>query len=166
MKSKLQIHLLKKIKFIKGLILIEIDEDVNSDLLRSFEQLFKIELEIKLEYPTKIFNYLENNNCIDALNDLNLWNDEIGTNLFKNPCDKNWYDLVSTENNNIKYCTGCNKNVFKVTTEENLIKRKNLEQCVAIDIKAFEIINFQEVNNFKSCNIIIEDYHELLGFPA
>ncbi|MBK7691393.1 MAG: hypothetical protein IPJ31_09820 [Bacteroidetes bacterium] len=87
----------------------------------------------------------------------------ISKELFKNPCRKNWLELIETDDNNIKYCTDCKKHVFYVTNQSEFLFRKNLEQCVALntfDYKPSEV----EYQNFHSCKIVSHDA-PLLGEP-
>ena len=87
------------------------------------------------ERPTEIENIkleLKNGNKLESLNLLNNFKETTAKKLFKNPCSKQWYDLIDTDSYHTKYCTDCRKNVYLVSTEEELIKRRNLEQCARV----------------------------------
>lgn len=155
-----EINLVKKLNIIKGPLLLIINDNSETDIIVFFKQLFKIELDFNSKYAFQILNLLECKSYIQALNLINIWKEEISYRVFKNPCDKDWFNLIPTENHDIKYCTDCHKNVYKVSNEEELQKRIKLEQCVAIDVK----LNLSNDSQFKSCHLPIEDF-ELLGLP-
>ncbi|MES2851946.1 MAG: hypothetical protein V4698_03470 [Bacteroidota bacterium] len=165
MERIIEINILKKIKIMKGLLVIALDNESDSECLSSFKQLFKIQLESNHKFSNEILNCLEIKKHHDCLNILNNWEHEINNNVFKNPCNKKWFDLVTTENNEVRFCTDCNKNVFNVLNQDELIKRKNLRQCVSIDLNNFVNNDLELNSDFKSCNIICEEDSYELGLP-
>lgn len=150
-----KIELLSKFNILKG-YLVDDSIDVESiqnviDLL--FEDKLAQELvdNIKEGSSKTILNMV--NNKITILNQL----------IFSNPCEKSWFNLSNTRDVNIKFCSDCGKNVYKVSNEEDYLKRKNLQQCVALDIEFFNPKDKLK-KNFKSCNIeFVEDFD--LGLP-
>ena len=55
------------------------------------------------------------------------------------------------------------KNVYLVESEEELIKRRNLEQCVAINTLETNL-NKENDKNYKACHIKFKEEYEL-GLP-
>lgn len=82
-------------------------------------------------------------------------------NLFSNPCDKKWNSLIATNNNDIRFCGDCKRNVFKVYNKEDYRKRKQLNQCVAISFYLEE-----QIIESTSCEFTEYRDFELLGSPA
>lgn len=81
--------------------------------------------------------------------------------IFENPCSKQWNDLTPTNNKEIKFCGDCGRNVYKVHNKEDYRKRKQLNQCVAIDFYLKE-----KYQDSASCDLTIVDNTVLLGSPA
>jgi hypothetical protein len=52
---------------------------------------------------------------------------------FNYKCPKIWDDLVKTDNEDIRYCSMCNDNVYKVTNEEEFLKMSCENKCVYIN---------------------------------
>jgi hypothetical protein len=155
MNRKENFQLLSKLNILKG-YLIEININGN-EVLKTSNSLFE------KEYMNDINKEIEGENFIAALNLLNNRILNISNLMFKNPCDKSWYDLIITNENNIKFCLNCSKNVYLVSNEEDFIKRRNLQQCVALNTHYFQP-NEKNEKNFKSCRIKFYD-EPLLGLP-
>ena len=144
MNRKQNIELLNKLNILKGYLVD--DGVVIEEVLKLSRKLFDKDL---VNY---IIGHVEQEDFSSALNLLNDQIRSISKSIFSNPCDKNWNDLLLTNEKNTKFCTDCNKNVFLVLNEEDFLKRKNLQQCVALNTKYFDSSKKDEVN-FKSCRI-------------
>jgi len=156
MNRKEKFQHLNKLNILKGYLL---DENINSkEVLNVAKSLFKIE-NIK-----DIIQKLEEENFTDALNLVNNYILGICNEIFAYPCDKSWHDLILTNEYNTRFCSDCSKNVYLVSTEEEFIKRKNLQQCVALNTQDFKPDKKSE-RNFKSCRIKFFD-EPLLGLPS
>lgn len=83
------------------------------------------------------------------------------SNLFSNPCDKKWDSLIATNNSDIRFCSDCKRNVFKVYNKEDYRKRKQLNQCVAISFHLEE-----RIIESTSCEFTEYSGFELLGSPS
>lgn len=152
------LEILKKINILKGHLIASESEVIV--ILKIIDELFAVERPTKIE---SIKLELNNGNKLESLNLLNNFKENIAKLLFKNPCSKQWYNLVNTDSYDTKYCTDCRKNVYLVSTEEELIKRRNLEQCVAIN--SFDInVNDDNDKNYKACHIKFTEEYEL-GLP-
>lgn len=160
MKKNKNFEILRKINIVKGYLLAtEINKVEIIELLNEFF----IETELKEKEIEKIKEELNNGNKINLLNLLNNYKEEISKLIFRNPCSKIWYDLVQTENHNTKFCLDCKKNVYLVESEEELIKRRNLEQCVAINTLETNL-NKENDKNYKACHIKFKEEYDL-GLP-
>jgi hypothetical protein len=154
---KEELEILRKINITKGYLLTE--DFKKDEIIKLLNELFT-ENETKEDELEKVECDIKNGNIIPFLNKLNNWKEIITKNIFKNPCSKEWHKLIETDDNNLKYCSDCRKNVYLVKTEEELIIRKNLEQCVAIDSYDLKI-NKENDKNYKSCHIEFKsDYDE------
>ena len=150
--------ILKKLNIIKSYLISE--DVISNSIIEVIDELFKDEsnneiAQIRLE--------LENGNKTKSLNILNNYKESISKILFKNPCSKKWDELIETNDYKIKYCTGCNQNVFLVETEDEMIKRRNLEQCIALNTLEFKINN-DNYKNFKACHINFRESY-FIGSP-
>lgn len=159
MNRKESFEIIKKLNIIKGYLLIA-DAD-NNLALSLISELFENDETNEIK---NIKSELVNGKLLLSLNFLNNYKENISKSLFKNPCSKQWYELVDTDNYKTKYCLDCKKNVYLVSNEEELIKRRNLEQCVAVNsLEVF--IKKENDKNFKACHIKFEEEFEL-GLPA
>ena len=52
---------------------------------------------------------------------------------FTYKCPKIWDYLTKTDNDDIRYCSACNENVYKVTSEEEFLKISSVKKCVYIN---------------------------------
>jgi hypothetical protein len=73
-----------------------------------------IDAAINFHYPAK---YAEIDNCSPRF-------------LFK--CPKRWYDLMKTDDKNVRYCNECKQNVFLCHSADEMISRAQKSQCVAL----------------------------------
>lgn len=73
-----------------------------------------IDAAISFHYPAK---YAEMENCSPPF-------------LFK--CPKRWYDLMKTDDKNVRYCKECKQNVFLCHSADEMISRAQKSQCVAL----------------------------------
>jgi len=154
-------NLLRKINSVKGLLLAsELQPEAIIKLLTEFY----IASASKDEEIADFKRQLENGNKIDLLNLLNNYKENISKLIFKNPCSKNWNHLVDTDHDNTKYCMDCKKNVYLVTTEAEFIKRRNLEQCVAINTHNTKIPQEHD-KHYKACHLKFSEVEEFLGLP-
>lgn len=55
---------------------------------------------------------------------------ELTQELFAYPCNKRWDSLQNTDNQDVKYCIECRKNVYLASDEKELRKRQELKQCI------------------------------------
>lgn len=153
-------EILRKINIVKGYLLAtELNKTEIIELLNEFF----IETESKEKEIKKIKEELDNGNKINLLNLLNNYKENISKLIFRNPCSKGWDDLVQTENHTVKYCMDCKKNVYLVASEDELIKRRNLEQCVAINTLETRVSKEND-KNYKACHIKFKEEYEL-GLP-
>jgi uncharacterized protein (TIGR02996 family) len=53
---------------------------------------------------------------------------------FEFVCDKRWDELTATEHNGIRYCQGCQKNVYYCDTIDVARRHAGKNHCVAIDL--------------------------------
>ncbi len=158
MSKKINFDILKKLNLLKG-YLVAPEFEVNS-IIEIFDELFGDDIPEEIQQVRlKLFK----GNKLESLNLLNNLKETTAKSLFKNPCPQQWYSLIDTSSSNIKFCSDCNKNVYLVSTEEEFVKRKNLEQCVAIN--AFDVNILDENDkNYKACHIKFEEAY-LLGLP-
>lgn len=150
--------ILKKLNIIKSYLISE--DDISNSIIEVIDELFNDESNNEIE---QIRLELEKGNKIKSLNILNNYKESISKILFQNPCSKKWYELIETDDYKIKYCTDCSKNVFLVETEDEMIKRRNLEQCIAVNTVDFNIKS-EKYNNFKACHINFSENY-LIGSP-
>lgn len=155
MNRKENFQVLNKLNILKGYL---IDENIDGEeLLKISNKLFE------KDFLIDINQNIEQGYFIIALNLLNNRILNITNLIFSNPCNKSWYDLISTNENNTRFCSDCSKYVYLVSNEEEFIKRRNLKQCVALNTYEFEPSENNE-KNFKSCRIKFFD-EPLLGLP-
>lgn len=62
---------------------------------------------------------------------------KITVDLFKYPCKVSWDSLTATNDSDTRYCKECKKYVYKVSSDEDFLKRRNLEQCIALDVDEY-----------------------------
>ncbi len=140
---------LKRINIVKGYLSVsKIDKNGIIELLNEFI----IESDSKKAEIEKIKTEISNENYATAWNLLNTYKEDILKLIFRNPCSKLWDDLIQTGDSSTRYCMDCKKNVYLVTSEKELIIRKYLEQCVAINTYEFNL-NKDIDKNFKACHI-------------
>ena len=155
MSRKENIQLLSKLNILKG-HLIEDNPDTERTL-KVVNSLFE------KDFIKDVIQYIKEENFTAALNFVNSKILDTSNSVFSKPCSKPWDELVSVSGDEIKFCTDCKKNVYFVSNEEDFIKRRNLQQCVALDIYGFEPQE-ESKRNFKSCRIEFEDDFEI-GMP-
>lgn len=155
MNRKEHFQLLSKLNILKGYL---IDENLDiKEILKTANSLFE------KDFIKDVIENIEQENFTSALNLLNNRILDISNSIFSNPCNKSWYNLISTNEKNNKFCSDCSKNVYLVSNEEEFIKRRNLHQCVALNTHDFKPDEKNE-RNFKSCRIKFYD-EPLLGLP-
>lgn len=144
-------QILNKLNILKGYL---IDENIDGEeVLKISNKLFENDLLFDINQNIKQGLF------IIALNMLNNRILNITNLVFSNPCDKSWYELISMNENNTRFCPVCSKIVYLVSNEEEFIKRRNLKQCVAFNIFDFKPSESNE-KYFKSCRIKFFDvYH-------
>jgi len=54
-------------------------------------------------------------------------------------CNQKWEDLLKRKEKNIKYCHECEKEVYLIETNEELMHAIKFNQCVAIKVRYDEI---------------------------
>ncbi|BBL57525.1 hypothetical protein [Methylomonas koyamae] len=54
--------------------------------------------------------------------------------IFGKQCDKKWDELVTTDNQDIRYCSTCEQNVYLCQDEYILADAIQANRCVAVDI--------------------------------
>lgn len=47
-------------------------------------------------------------------------------------CDRQWADLYTTDNDNIRFCEGCSREVYNTHSAEDLVKNIALNRCVNV----------------------------------
>ena len=47
-------------------------------------------------------------------------------------CDRQWADLIATDNDNIRFCGGCSREVHNTHSAEDLVKNIALNRCVNV----------------------------------
>jgi len=95
---------------------------------------------------------------LDSVNNILIY---LRQKLTKKPCFKSWDSLLGTDNENIKFCLDCGKNVYLVEDELELIKRAKLGQCLAF-IKNIDREYLTSIESAEPyCHVKIKD--ELLG---
>lgn len=155
MNRKENFKLLSKLNILKGYL---IEENIDGkEALKISNSLFE------KDFMNDVNQDIQQESFTAALNLLNNRILNISKSIFSNPCDKSWYDLISTNEYNTKFCSDCNKNVYLVSNEEEFIKRRNLKQCVSLNTYDF-IPNEKNEGNFKSCRIKFFD-EPLMGLP-
>ena len=146
MKRQENIQLLSKLNILKGYL---IEENIDGkEVLKISNSLFE------KDFINEINQVIEQDNFTSALNLVNNKISNVSKSIFSNPCDKNWSDLIATNEYRTKFCSDCNKNVYLVSSEKEFIKRRNLKQCVALNFHDF-VLNEKDERNFKSCRIKI-----------
>jgi hypothetical protein len=157
-----KITFLKKIDLLK--VYLMIDDIPHSEVSSIFISLFieNIQKGLFESQLNLLKTEIDNNNISKSLNLTNELRENISRNLFKNSCKKDIGELIDTNNQNIKYCLDCHKNVFLVSNNDEIIKRRNLRQCVAIN--TFEFSKNEIPKNFRSC--LVEYYEQYdIGLP-
>ncbi len=51
---------------------------------------------------------------------------------FKYKCPKDWFELDSTDDTNIRFCQKCSQNVYLCQNEKELQKAIETDRCIAI----------------------------------
>ena len=54
--------------------------------------------------------------------------------IFGFNCTAKWESMLKTDNQNIRHCDFCNKNVYHVSNKNDLLMAIELDRCVAIDV--------------------------------
>lgn len=54
--------------------------------------------------------------------------------IFGFKCTAKWEDMLETDNQNIRHCDLCNKNVYHVSDKNDLLMAIELDRCVAINV--------------------------------
>ncbi|GGZ72452.1 hypothetical protein [Algibacter mikhailovii] len=93
--------------------------------------------------------------CIISIDKINK---VLNKRIYEFECHRNWMSLSNTTDDNIKFCSECAKNVFKVNSIAEYEKRSILGQCV------FYTEPVKLVDNTNSCTIT-EIHEGLLGLP-
>lgn len=52
--------------------------------------------------------------------------------VFGFKCKSDWETMEQTQEPNIRHCSGCKKDVFQVSTKEELLEAIQLNRCIAI----------------------------------
>lgn len=55
--------------------------------------------------------------------------------LFEKRCPLQWDALKPTNNQNVRFCETCEKNVYEVQSPEDFVRRSKNRECVAINVK-------------------------------
>ena len=108
-----------------------------------------------------IIEHLKECNYGLVLNEIEVLLSVIRRKLTKTNCYQTWDKLTITNNESIRFCQDCNKNVYLAQTEAEVIKRAKLGQCIAL-IRELEIYNEHTIASDKPfCKM--KTYEELLG---
>ncbi|WP_427551096.1 hypothetical protein ACQE3D_17605 [Methylomonas sp. MS20] len=54
--------------------------------------------------------------------------------IFGKQCDKKWAELTQTDNQDVRYCSACEQNVYLCQDEYTLAEAIQENRCVAVDI--------------------------------
>ncbi len=54
--------------------------------------------------------------------------------IFGKQCDKKWDKLTQTDNQDVRYCSACEQNVYLCQDESTLAEAIQANRCVAVDI--------------------------------
>jgi hypothetical protein len=54
--------------------------------------------------------------------------------IFGKQCDKKWAELTQTDNQDVRYCSTCEQNVYLCQDEYTLAEAIQANRCVAVDI--------------------------------
>lgn len=104
---------------------------------------------------------LEKGEWKSAAEQLKLLRDRYINDILGFSCSKKWDALVPTSNDDVRFCHECNRNVFKVFNKDDYRKRKQLNQCVAINFGEYE-----KVNQGLGCELWMSNEFELIGDPV
>ena len=137
-------------------ILLALVMDNDKFSLSFFNNNFKEQKSNREKLIIDIGNEIENENYHFALIHIQALKMEINKVLFKSPCSKSYFDLIETNDNDIKFCSDCKKNVYLVYNDEDFEKRKELEQCVAIGTETNIYNKYKDKEN-SSCTIVYND---------
>lgn len=125
MKTLSQFELLYRLRIIEALLEDKRaeDDDVSKEmlLLLNNDQLKSLSLSWDMK-PRFRRNIL----VIKVKEEINTLSQE----LFAYPCNKRWDSLQNTDNQDVKYCNECRKNVYLVSDEKELKRRQELKQCI------------------------------------
>lgn len=93
--------------------------------------------------------------------------DKLNRVIFDFKCNKSWFDLTRTIHPNVRFCSSCEKNVYRIENEFDLKKHVQANDC---------IFYLGEVETPKSCQItewgeerVISRFgqsHGLMGVPS
>ncbi|MDP2804710.1 MAG: hypothetical protein Q8O24_02095 [Gallionellaceae bacterium] len=87
-------------------------------------------------------------------------NTEIKKLVFSYECDKGWDSLTLTENPSIRFCSGCQENVFLCGSVEGLKEAVQFERCVAIDELIGSIPRMGFLDSDSVFNLMVADAKE------
>lgn len=159
MNKQENINLLKKISIVKAHLLIENSQP--EKIITIIDELFTENIPIEIINARSI---ITKGNKLQGLNLINSFKNTISELIFKNPCSKQWDKLIETNSYDKKYCSDCRQNVYLVSTEKEMIKRRNLGHCVALNLAEVRISNDND-EYYKACHIKFQDELEM-GLPG
>jgi hypothetical protein len=127
--------------------------------IEAFQNIGNTSLE-EISCYSRVLELVQNGDVTGYCAELDVLKENCLSQLFDNPCEKRWSSLIATDEKDISFCNDCGRNVFKVYTKEDYIKRKQLNQCVAIAFQQREKYHYGV-----GCEFSFDDF-VLLGLPT
>ena len=59
-------------------------------------------------------------------------------------CNQRWENLTITEDNNIRFCHDCEKEVHRCLTDDELVRSVRLNRCIAITVTAHQGVKLDQ----------------------
>lgn len=156
--DKIALNIIQRVSILEGLFKLDNDE-IFVTTLHSFINTSINKME-KSYLLSALIEY-QNQNSSQVFESLNYIRINFINKIFNTACDKKWNSLTPTNNSDIKFCSDCKRNVFKVYNKDDYRKRKQLNQCVAISF--FLNDKFTEGT---ACEFTEYTDFELLGSPS
>lgn len=152
------LNIIKRVDLLKGLLNIESTKLFEQTLLDFVNNSHLDKIEIS--FYEEALKQCQSNNNSSAIEFLDTLRNNSLLKIFDKPCNKSWDDLLPINNSDEKYCTECSRNVYMVYNKIDYRKRKELNQCVAINFNLKEIYS-----KSSGCDIPVINEQVLLGSP-
>ncbi len=162
------IKVLRNLEIAKGVLLLKKFDEATSLIEKLLEEDYRLnERQLNNKEIIAACEAIHNLNYGIALDNLEQAIKRIKSYVFRNDCRVNWDLLTRTDNNDIRFCRECRKNVYKVVNDLELSMRAHNSQCVAI--KTNDFINNSSIEYDENKSICIVDIKNsdnvLLGNP-